>query len=235
MPDRNYCVVGGSSGIGRALVARLRGDGASVLTLSRRSEVANPAGHHVWDATCDPFPEAATGKRCNGLVYLPGSIRLAPIGRLSARDFRDDFEINVVGAVKAVQAMLPDLRAAAESGEGAAIVLVSSVAARTGLGMHASIAVAKGAVEGLGRALAAELAPHVRVNVVAPSLTDTPMAGRLLTSDKQRDMAASRHPLRTIGTADDIAAAIEYLLGADSRFVTGQVLNVDGGLGALRG
>ena len=141
----------------------------------------------------------------------------------------------MVGAVKAVQAMLPDLRAAAESGEGAAIVLVSSVAARTGLGMHASIAVAKGAVEGLGRALAAELAPHVRVNVVARSLTDTPMAGRLLTSDKQRDMAASRHPLRTIGTADDIAAAIEYLLGADSRFVTGQVLNVDGGLGALRG
>lgn len=135
-----------------------------------------------------------------------------------------------MGAVRAVRAALPALKAAQQ----ASIVLFSTVAVGTGMPMHASIAAAKGAVEGLARSLAAELAPQIRVNVIAPSLTDTPLAAGLLRTDRQRESAAKRHPLERVGHVEDIASAARFLLSDQSSWVSGQVVNVDGGLGALR-
>jgi NAD(P)-dependent dehydrogenase (short-subunit alcohol dehydrogenase family) len=184
----------------------------------------------AWDAAGDvPLP-GSLPERVHALAYCPGSIRLKPFERLSDEDFRADFELNLLGAVRTVRGLLPALRRAGN----ASVVLFSTVAVNAGMPFHASVAAAKGAVEGLARALAAELAPAVRVNVVAPSLTDTPLAGRLLGSQAKRDQAAARHPLGRVGQPDDAAAAAAYLLSDAAGWVSGQVLGVDGGLGALR-
>jgi NAD(P)-dependent dehydrogenase (short-subunit alcohol dehydrogenase family) len=166
----------------------------------------------------------------HGLVYCPGSIRLQPFAKLRDEDYREDLELNLLGAVRAIRAALPAMKASGE----ASIVLFSTVAVSTGMPMHASVAAAKGAVEGFARSLAAELAPAVRVNVIAPSLTDTPLASGLLRSERQRESAGARHPLGRVGEPSDIAAAVRYLLSRDSAWVTGQVISVDGGLGTLR-
>ena len=144
--------------------------------------------------------------------------------------FREDFELNLLGAVRALKASMPALKAAPM----ASVVLFSTVAVTTGMPMHSSIAAAKGAVEGLTRSLAAELAPKIRVNAIAPSLTETPLAAKLLRTERQRTAAAERHPLAKVGDADDLAAAAEFLLSQEAKWITGQVLPVDGGIGSLR-
>lgn len=166
----------------------------------------------------------------DGLVYFPGTITLKPFHRLTAEDFLHDFKVNCLGAAAAIQAALPALKSA----PAASIVLFSTVAVAQGMAFHASIAAAKAAVEGLAKSLAAELAPRIRVNAIAPSLTDTPLAGNLLNSDAKMEASAKRHPLQQVGDPDDIARLVAFLLSPESRFMTGQILRPDGGLSSVR-
>jgi NAD(P)-dependent dehydrogenase (short-subunit alcohol dehydrogenase family) len=172
-----------------------------------------------------PLPE-----RLDGLVYLPGSITLKPFHRLTREDFLHDMEVNFFGAVAAIQSALPALK----SSPSASLVLFSTIAVAQGMTFHASIASAKAAVEGLALSLAAELAPNIRVNVIAPSLTDTPLASPLVNSEAKLDAAAKRHPLRRIGSAQDVASLAAWLLSDASSFMTGQILRPDGGLSSVR-
>ncbi|MCU0834092.1 MAG: SDR family oxidoreductase [Chromatiaceae bacterium] len=229
--SERYLVVGGTSGVGAAVVTGLIEAGAAVIYTGRNAEgrAAHPGVQTLlWDAG-DPFPVDAIPQTLAGLVYCPGSIRLKPFARIKEDELVDDLAVNLLGAVRAAQACLPALQRA----ETAAIVLFSSVAVQTGMPYHASVASAKGAVEGLTRALAAELAPRIRVNAVAPTITDTPLAERLLSSDEKRRMAAERHPLRRIGRPEEIARAVLWLL-RDAPLVTGQVIHCDAGLSRLR-
>jgi NAD(P)-dependent dehydrogenase (short-subunit alcohol dehydrogenase family) len=163
-------------------------------------------------------------------VYFPGTISLKPFHRISHDDFARDLQINLLGAVHALQSALPALKASGN----ASVVLFSSIAVAQGMSFHASIAAAKGAVEGLARSLAAEWAPLIRVNVLAPSLTDTPLAQSLLSDETKRAAAAKRHPLQQVGQADDIVALLDFLISDHSRFMTGQILRPDGGLSSVR-
>lgn len=228
---QSYMVVGGTSGIGAAVVEQLLAAEAEVVQTSRHPERA--AGHArlrtlAWDAGA-AFPIDGVPEVLSGLVYCPGSIRLKPFARLKESELVEDFEVNLLGAVRAVQGCLPALQRA----ESASLVLFSTVAVQTGMPYHASVASAKGAVEGLARALAAELAPRIRVNVVAPTVTDTPLAARLLNSEEKRRLAAERHPLRRIGQPEEIARTVLWLL-REAPLVTGQVIACDGGLSRLR-
>jgi NAD(P)-dependent dehydrogenase (short-subunit alcohol dehydrogenase family) len=236
LEGKKYLVVGGSSGIGLALTGMLAERGATVHAWSRRDNPELPQGDVIYsqvDVTA-PLEEAgpaALPESLDGLAYCPGSIDLKPFPRLSPDQFRSDFEINLIGAVRVLQYAEKALRA----GEGGSVVLFSTVAVRTGMAYHASIAAAKGAVEGLVRSLAAEYAgKKLRVNGIAPSATDTPLAAAVLGNEKKRQASAERHPLQRVGTAEDMAAAALYLLGPGSDWITGQILPVDGGISALR-
>lgn len=232
MDPKTYLIIGGSSGIGLELTRQLSAQGHRVTVASRNAgKLTDIDGvtHVEWDATADTFTADAAPEKLDGLVYCPGSIRLRPFRALKIDEFLDDFQVNLLGAVRAIQASLPALKKAPE---GAGIVLFSTVAVQTGMPFHASIASAKGAVEGLTRSLAAELAPKIRVNAVAPSLTETPLAAQLLDNDTKRKAAEERHPLKRTGRPAEIAAAARHLLEAS--WVTGQIVSVDGGMGALR-
>ncbi len=222
-------IIGSSSGIGQTLVNCLSNI-HEMWTASRRGGDDNGENHVSWDATRADFPHGWLPDKLDGLVYCPGNIRLQPFHRLTDEAFREDFELNLLGAVRAIRAALPALKAAAT----ASVVLFSTVAVSTGMPMHASIAASKGAVEGLTKSLAAEFAPDIRVNVIAPSLTNTPLATNLLRTDRQREAAAARHPLGRIGQPDDIAAIARFLLSNEASWLTGQVLHVDGGMGSIR-
>ena len=167
----------------------------------------------------------------HGIIYCAGTINLKPFGRLSLEDFSNDFQMNTLGAVAAVQPNISRLKKA----KGAGVVFFSSVAANTGFTFHTSISMAKGGLQGLAIALAAEFAPsNIRFNVVAPSLTDTPLAEPLLSSEERRESSAKRHPLGRFGLPEDMAAAATYLASDQASWITGQVLGVDGGLGKLK-
>ena len=231
MENKNYLVVGGSYGIGLEVVKSLVGQNANVYVLAR-TEGDLPASnnihfqeYHVLGEEKIVLPETL-----NGVVYCPGSINLKPFRSLKPDAFRSDFEINLIGAVKVLQAAQRLL----QKTENSSVVLFSTVAVQQGMPYHSSVAASKGAIEGLARTLAAEWAPKVRVNVVAPSLTDTPLAARLLSSDERRDTSAQRHPLKRIGTVSDISEVVCFLLSQKSAWMTGQVLGVDGGISSLK-
>jgi 3-oxoacyl-[acyl-carrier protein] reductase len=230
MAQQNILVVGGSTGIGLAVVRELLAQGAQVTVWSRHAgELASLAGvtHRAVDVLTDELP--APPPVLDGLVYCPGSINLKPFKSLKPAQFQADFDLNVLGAVRCLQAAEASLKKAPQ----AAVVLFSTVAVQRGMAFHASIAAAKGAVEGLTRSLAAEWAPLVRVNAIAPSLTDTPLAERLLSSEDKQKAAADRHPLKRFGSAAEIAAMAVFLLGPSAGFMTGQVIGMDGGLSAV--
>lgn len=230
---KNYVIVGASSGIGLELAQQLHAQGAQLFTYSRRPLPVHLPGA-VWseaDATAADFTLENLPDVVHGFAYCPGSINLKPFHRISVDDFRKELEINTVGVFRALQQVYPKLKAA---GGEASAVLFSTVAVQTGMTFHAGIAAAKGAVEGLVRALAAEWAPNIRINAIAPSLTDTPLAAQLLSTDEKRLNSAQRHPLRRVGTPADMASAALFLLSEKSGFITGQVLNVDGGMGRLK-
>lgn len=233
MQGKNILIIGASSGIGHALAINLQAQGATLFTAGRRQPEGVKSTHMMWDITTQSAAEALTQLPdvLHGLVYAPGTINLKPFQRLAVEDYRNDLEINVIGAVAAIHAAYPALK----KSKGASIVLFSTVAAKLGMGLHSSVAVAKSAVEGLTKALAAEFAPYnTRVNAVAPSLTDTPLAGFLLEGDVKRDAANKRHPLNRVGTPEDIAGMAAYLLSDQASWITGQIIGVDGGMGSLK-
>lgn len=234
MGSTSFVVVGGTSGIGLAVTRRLANKDHAVTVISRSAErlIDIPGVTHLpLDITRDAIDGDLLPEKIQGLAYCPGSIRLRPFHRLKEEDFLDDMRLNWLGAVHAIQACLPGLK---KADSPASIVLFSTVAVATGMPFHASIASAKGAVEGLTRSLAAEFAPKIRVNAIAPSLTDTHLAETLLSDDGKRTAAAERHPLKRFGKPDDIAAAAQFLLEGSSSWITGQVVAVDGGMGSLR-
>ncbi len=234
MDQKTYFIIGGNSGIGLEIVKLLHQSGTEVWVGSRRTDqLTDLEGlHHLpLDVTVDQINLDALPQRLHGVVYCPGTIRLKPFQRLSINEFLEDLQVNFLGAVRSLQALLPRLK---KSSTGGSIVLFSTVAVKTGMPFHASVAGAKGAVEGLTRSLAAELAPRIRVNAIAPSLTDTPLARTLLSGEEKRKASAERHPLKRIGDPREMARLAVYLLSDDSGWITGQILHADGGMGALR-
>lgn len=233
MQGKKIMVVGATSGIGKALTEKLTVEGASVYAVSRTEDGTNPGiiDYAAIDIVNEDIPAEIIPDTLDGLVYCPGSIVLKPFRSLSEEQFRADYDINVMGAVRAIKATLKALK---KSEQPASVVLFSTVAVQQGMPFHASIAAAKGALEGLTRSLAAELAPHIRVNCVAPSLTDTPLASKILSSPERIDASNQRHPLKRIGTSADVANTAYFLLSDDSSWMTGQILGVDGGMSSLR-
>jgi len=231
--SKNYLVVGGSSGIGLALTNQLASENNKVIVLSRNQnqlQINENIEFHSINVL-DEAPSFPTiDHELNGLAFCPGSINLKPFKSLKEQDYLNDFNVNALGAVKVINKYLPNIKKA----DGSSIVLFSTVAVQTGMPYHASVAMAKGAVEGLTRTLAAEFAPQIRVNTIAPSLTDTPMASRLLSSDEKREASAKRHPLNSIGKPENVAKAAAYLLSDDSGWITGQIMHIDGGISSLR-
>lgn len=231
MENKNYLVVGGSYGIGLEIVKRLSEENANVYVLSRTNEqIPNFSNidYQPFDVLSDE--DFDLPDELHGVVYCPGSINLKPFRSLKPKAFREDFEINVAGAVKVLQKAQKVLTKT----EGASVVLFSTVAVALGMPYHTSVAASKGAVEGLAKSLAAEWSPKVRVNCIAPSLTDTPLAARLLSTDDKRAASAQRHPLKRVGTVKDIADAAVFLLSDLSGWMTGQVLGVDGGISGVK-
>ena len=209
------------SDLGDRVYAASRSDGA----LPQSEKVS----YQAYDVT-DPDSKLNLPEKLDGLVYCPGTILLKPFHQFSDAEIQNDLEVNYLGAIRAIRSSLGSLKKA----EKASIVLFSTVAVQTGLPFHASISGAKGAVEGLTRALAAELSPKIRVNCLALSLTDTPLASKLLSSDEKRKASENRHPLKRLGDPAEVAKTAAFLLGDDSGFITGQVLQIDGGISSLK-
>ncbi|MBN9237354.1 short-chain dehydrogenase [Mesorhizobium hungaricum] len=232
-------IYGGSGGIGTAILGRITERGESVHLVGRDTDrlqklaVETGATFTAVDVlTPGSFERVASEVHgpINGLVYAVGSINLKPIGRLTEDDFVRDFRLNAVGAALAMKAHLPSLK----QSRAASVVLISSVAASQGFAAHASVSMAKAALEGLTFAMAAELAPAIRVNCVAPSLTRTPLSQSLTNSPQVADAIAQLHAMRRLGEPDDIAAFVDFLLSPEAGWITGQVIGVDGGRSRLR-
>ena len=225
---KNILLIGGSTGIGLA-TAKLLIESHEVCIASRSSDSLTGLDiHHLpFDVTTDDLSTLEIPNELSGFVYCPGSINLRPFKGLKPEAFEVDFQINVMGFVKSLQAVLPKLTA------NSSVVLYSTVAVKVGMPFHASVAASKGALEGLGKSLAAELAPKTRVNVIAPSITNTPLADRFLNNEAKMEKSAQRHPLKRVGQADDIAALTRFLLSDESSWMTGQILGLDGGMSTL--
>jgi len=232
MKNKNILVIGGSSGIGLALVTLLSPDN-NVYVASRSSERIDglKVNYIPFDATKDTIDTSLLPETLDGFVYCPGSINLRPFKGLKIEAFTDDFEINVMGAVKSLKSVLGLLLA---STEASSVVFYSTVAVQTGMPFHSSISASKGAIEGLTRSLAAEFAPKIRVNAIAPSIVDTPLASKFLNNDVKMEKANERHPLGRIGTAKELADVTAFLLGDQSSWMTGRILQIDGGIGNLK-
>ncbi|MBL7872701.1 MAG: SDR family oxidoreductase [Cyclobacteriaceae bacterium] len=230
MSDRkNFLIVGGTSGIGKALATILDKDHHLILA-SRKAAVDGNHTHLIFDATKGELPLEEFPAQLDGLVYCPGTITLKPFHRITDEEFLQDYQVNVLGAIRTIRKVLPLLKNSAQS----SIVLFSTVAVQQGMPFHASIAASKGAIEGLTKSLAAELAPKIRVNAIAPSLTNTPLANKLLSTDEKKKASDERHPLKRTGQPEDIANLAAFLLLNQSSWISGQIFHVDGGLSTLR-
>ena len=221
-------IVCGSSGIGLELINILKDD-CELYTASRNAGPLTAKGipHTPLDVTQAGLDLQGLPEQLDGFVYCPGSINLKPFRMLSLEAFQKDMEVNFTGLLKVLKEVMPKFT------DGASLVFFSTVAVGTGMPFHTGVAAAKGAVEGFARALAAEYAPKLRVNVIAPSLVDTPLASRLLNNDKKQEKMAERHPLKRVGNPSDIARMAAFLLSDSSTWMTGQVLGVDGGISTL--
>lgn len=229
---KNYLIIGASSGIGKAITAQLSEHHRVYGTYHKNvvNESNENVSYHHLDVLDDFDLQSFLPESLDGLVYCPGAIVLKPLARIKEEEMLNDFRLQVSGAVKVIQACLPNLKMA----ESPSIVLFSSVAATLGFNFHGVVSASKGAVEGLTKAMAAELAPRIRVNCIAPSITQTPLAATLLNTPEKIEANAQRHPLRRIGSAEDIAKAAVFLLGDESSWISGQVMPVDGGMSSLK-
>ena len=213
-------------------LAELLSPSNKIYIASRTSE--NIAGldviHIPFDATTETLDNSLLPDKLDGFFYCPGSINLRPFKGLSTEAFEKDFQINVTGAINSLKNVLGQLSASGN----ASVVFFSTVAVQTGMPFHSSVAASKGAIEGLTRSLAAEFAPKIRVNAIAPSIVNTPLASKFLNNDTKIEKANDRHPLGRIGNAREIAQATSFLLGEESSWMTGRVLQLDGGIGNLK-
>ncbi|WP_417199774.1 SDR family NAD(P)-dependent oxidoreductase [Bizionia sp.] len=221
---KTYIIVGGSKGIGRAISMKLL-ENHKVINLSRSKPDFNHDNlkHYAVDILSDDLPDL---DQADGLIYCPGSINLKPIGRLSLDDFRSDFEINVIGAVQAIQKYLPIIK----KGDKPSMLFFSTVAAKLGMPFHASVAASKAAVEGLVKSIGAELAPTVRVNAIAPTVTNTELASKLLRNEKMINNITERHPLKKFLNPTEVAEMASFLLSDHAAAISGQIFEMDCGI-----
>lgn len=225
---KTFIIVGGSRGVGAAIVSELV-DTHNIINISRNAPELTHKNltHHSCDVLLDDLPNI---EAVDGLVYCPGSINLKPISRLNLDDFRSDFEINVIGAVKAIQKYLPQLK----NGVDPSIVLFSTVAVKLGMPYHASVATSKAGVEGLVKSLGAELAPTIRVNAIAPTVTNTDLASKLLRNDKMIESITDRHPLKKFLNPSEVAGMATFLMSNKGSSFSGQVFEMDCGIVSLK-
>ncbi|MEQ8418573.1 MAG: SDR family oxidoreductase [Arenibacter algicola] len=221
---KTIVIVGGSKGIGKAIVGNLV-DSHKVINISRTPPEYTHGNltHYNVDILKDDLPEITA---LDAIVYCPGSINLKPISRFSLEDFREDFEINVIGAVKAIQKYLEVLK----KGQHPSVLLFSTVASKLGMPYHASIATAKSGVEGLVKSLGAELAPTIRINAIAPTVTDTELASKLLRNEKMIENIKERHPLKKFLDPMEVAGMAEFLLSEKASSISGQIFEMDYGI-----
>jgi NAD(P)-dependent dehydrogenase (short-subunit alcohol dehydrogenase family) len=227
----NYLIVGGTHGIGKSLVELLLIQGHQVWFTGRNDvDTHLPGSQGIQWQHNTPFPTEELPEILDGIAYLPGTIELKPFHRLTFEQFQEEMNVNTWGAVQILQTCLGHLK----KSNHPAVVLFSTIAVQTGMPFHSSIAAAKGALEGLTRSLAAEWAPLIRVNAIAPSLTITPLSEKLTGTPEKIEAGAHRHPMKKIGTADDIAQMAQFLLTSPSNWMTGQILHLDGGMSSVR-
>ncbi|MBK6984139.1 MAG: SDR family oxidoreductase [Bacteroidetes bacterium] len=222
-------IIGASSGIGKALANKLIKQRETVISISRNLPDASFSHFYQHDILSNEEMPTLNGT-IDGLVYCPGSINLKPFRTLKKQDFLDDLELNVLGAIKAIQAYTANL----QQSKKPSIVLFSTVAVQTGMPFHSSVSISKGAIEGLTKALAAEFSPKIRVNCIAPSLTQTAMAEKLINTPEKLEASNNRHALKRIGDPMDLANTAEFLLSENSSWITGQVIHVDGGMSSIK-
>jgi len=226
MLGKNIVIIGGNSGIGLATAQILKEQGANLFLYSKSGE-----GTQILDIGRDFEAIPDLPEVIDGVVYCPGTINLKPFHRLTIADFQEELEVNFLGAVRVLQACMKGLK----KSDQASVVLYSTVAVQMGMGFHAGISSAKGAIEGLTRSLAAEWAPsQIRVNAIAPSLTDTPLAANLLSTEEKKEASSKRHPLGRVGAPLDIASSTVFLLSPQSSWMTGQILHLDGGMSSIK-
>jgi 3-oxoacyl-[acyl-carrier protein] reductase len=221
---KNIVIIGGSKGIGSAILLQQL-ENSTVYNISRTTpDISHPnLVHYPIDVLKDALPEI---ENIDTLIYCPGSINLKPIGSLSIDDFRNDFEINVIGAVKTIQKYLPALK----KGTNPSIVLFSTVAVKLGMPFHASIAVAKAGIEGLVKSLGAELASSVRINAIAPTITETSLSASILRNDRMKENMTERHPMKGYLKPEEVAEMANYLISEKTKSISGQIFEMDYGI-----
>lgn len=229
---KNILIVGHSSGIGKALSEKLSKDNKVFGTYCKNQSTSNNQNttSHYLNVLDENIDISFLPETLDGIAYCPGAINLKPFARIKEEDFISDFKLQVTGAIKVIQTCLPKLK---NSGN-ASIVLFSTVAVKMGFNFHSIVSTNKGAVEGLTKALSAEFAPTIRVNCIAPSITQTPLAASILGTQEKIEANAQRHPLKRVGSAKDVANAAAYLLSDESSWVTGQILHIDGGMSSIK-
>jgi NAD(P)-dependent dehydrogenase (short-subunit alcohol dehydrogenase family) len=225
---KNILMIGGSHGIGLSMARQMRNENNMFIASRSKNELQNLDVVYIpFDAISDTLDTGLLPEKLHGFAYCPGTINLKPFKMMGIETFREDMELNFFSMVRIVKEVLPRMA------DQSSMVFFSTVAVGMGMPYHTSIAAAKGAIEGFARSLAAEYAPKVRVNVIAPSLVDTPLSTRLLDNDKKRKAMSARHPLQRVGTPEDIAHMGTFLLSDQSAWLTGQIIGIDGGISAL--
>lgn len=229
---KKILIIGASGGIGLEIIKQLSQEGSFIFGTYNKKSLENGENIKYYPLNIlDDYPDFSfIPDNLDGMVYMPGSIHLKPFARIKSSDFLEDYKLQLIGAVRSIQAALPALKKSGNS----SVVLFSTVAVQKGFNFHSLVASSKGAIEGLTRSLAAEFAPKIRFNCIAPSLTDTPLAEPLLNTEQKREAGADRHPMKRIGQPTDIASMVKFLLSDISSWMTGQILHVDGGMSAIK-